>query len=205
MVLLRKAAPLVRGRAEEAHTQLETAARELGAQRREVEESRAQLRALGDAAKAQMKRGFEEIRERIRTREAELFRRVDEVVTAENSAMEQDLEFLVSRQTRLEDVASALVTHTNSGDDVLSLQSYAEAKGLAQEAANNQNVIRAPKMQIPPEQALQHSEVVNAIHSALTDMQGLIPSMREVLSRFKKAPVVTKKTPHSVDSTVRFF
>jgi hypothetical protein len=125
-----------------------------------------------------MKRGFEEIRERLRTREADLSRRVDEIVAAENSALEQDLEFLTNRQARVEDVASALATHLSSGDDVLGLTSYAEARALAQEASTATVTIRAPKMQIPPEHALQHSEVVNAIHSAITDMTGLLPVIR---------------------------
>ena len=175
---LRKAFPAVRARLEETHLSLDNTARDTGNRKRELEEASEQLVALGEQAKAQMKRGFDEIRERLRTKEVDLFRRIDEMVMTEGRGLSGEIEALANRQIKLEELANSLASNVASNDELASLASFADAKQLLKESISNPTTSIVPRMQIPPEMALQHSEAINALHSAVSEIAGLIPQAK---------------------------
>ena len=174
---LRKALPALRAKIEAVHAAAESASREAGNSKRELEDGCGNLANLGEQAKAQMKRGFEELREQLRVREVELCRAVDDAVLLGSRQMQSEIENLTSKQQRLEDAAVALAGAVSAGDDLGSLAAYADAKEAAKEAAG-MVWPKVPKMQIPADSAMKHTEAVNTLHSALADLPGLLPSGR---------------------------
>jgi hypothetical protein len=177
VVLAKKAFLAVKSKAEETTTALEAASRELGSRRRTLEESKTQLREVCEAAKAQMRRGFAEIAERLKSKEAELCKRVDELYGAEFEKTMAEVDIAANKITTVDSLNQKIIDGVSLHDEVATLTAYAEAKENLREPLP---ALIPPNITISPEASLIHADHVNAIHNAITAMAGLVPSIRAV-------------------------
>ena len=177
VVLAKKAMHAVRGRTEETTAALEATSRELGTKRRTLEEGRMQLKEVCEAAKAQMRRGFAEIAERLRSKEMELCKRVDETYGEEIDKINAEIDIAMNKISTVEGITQKIVDGLTLSDEVATLTAYADAKEALKEQLP---ALTPPKIAISPEASLVHVDHVNAIHNAITAMAGLVPSVRTV-------------------------
>ena len=175
VVLVKKAFPVVRMKVDDVSNALEAVNRDVASKRRSLDETRTQLQEVCEAAKAQMRRGFAEIAERLKTKEQELCKRVDDLFFSELDTVNADTEIASSKMSSVDSIIQRMTDAVTLHDEVGTLTVYAEAKEMLKEPGPN---MKGTKISISPEASLVHAEHVNAIHNAITAMAGLVPIVR---------------------------
>uniref|UniRef100_A0A0G4I0T8 B box-type domain-containing protein n=1 Tax=Chromera velia CCMP2878 TaxID=1169474 RepID=A0A0G4I0T8_9ALVE len=181
---LRRAYPVIKSKVEDFLFTVGSRIEELAAVESRIEAHRRELANAVMAAKQQMGKAFEEVRQRLAKKEMELMQNADAFLHESHSELEGHLRTAREKTRGLEETSSKIRSHINTSDEVGLLNYYADVKGFLQSTlatTDHQQLANLPeaaarRVLANINHTNDHIEALQQLHSAISNLRSLEPS-----------------------------
>eukprot|EP01067_Filipodium_phascolosomae_P002915 Filipodium_phascolosomae@DN251_c0_g1_i2.p1 len=180
---IRRAYPLIKSKVEDFIFSVNGRIEELTLAEQRIESHRRELQATVSSAKQQMAKSFEEVRQRLASKEKELMANVDIFLRDGESEIDNRTKTNKQKMAELQGSAEKIRRHLSAGDDlsaqVMLLNFYAEARGLLNqsllESANANQAEQFPslmqrKVALDVDSVNAHIEALQGLHVTIAGL-----------------------------------
>ena len=204
VVLIKKAFPKVRGRINDLVSEFEKSIRNVKLNEVNLGENKKSLENLNFNCKGQIGKLFDELREALRHREMELITKIESTIDREMKQVDREINTNHERREKIESVFELI----NSVRDVQSstgstsfekeieiLDAFSEMRSTVAEsrAELSRNDVKFVQLYLAPENVSRMQRQIDEIKSAISFVEGIVPSNRADDSVVEPKPIPMKR------------